>query len=762
MPRTITVTFDDGSTHQYQNAPDDITPEQVTERAQKDFNKSVTHLDGGKSAPSQTNSDASNAAPTQQVSNTLSSPLASPVSSAIGAGETLAQIGSGLASSAVGGLAGLGTLATGGSVEDATKRIQDIQQAGTYQPRTAIGQQTAANTGSVMSSDWNPLNIGRVLNEKLGGSEALAQAGQPALATALSIGADVAGPAGLAKVAGLGIDAAKAVRSSLKSDVAPSESVWKAPDINSNISKESDTAQLTKKEDVIKAINNGDEEALKNMIDADPKFFTALDEMGISQEPLVSYSSRNPTIRAIEQGFAGRIGSEADVAHKNFMTELSNHAENLIEQYGGTKNTADLSQRFRNESINTIDEMGKQADDLYAKIGESVDRSAPADNSNISSYFDKQINENNGIKNLSPIERRVYALTQTKNKGMTTQVLGSNGLVRKISQEQLPTYSNLDTARKQVGQAIYQKSGPFKDGEVGMLKQLYANLSKDTESFADANGAGDLSVAAKALVSQRKRLENNLKVVMGKNLAGDLMPSVDTATKGLVGGNVEKFNRTIDSIPDAYKQEVVASALGGIFKGSGSGQSALGTNQFVKRWGSMDETQKNAIFKHLPPKARVDVENLYTVSKGIDTALKDKIPTGRVLQDFPNDSIGFFRKLAGGTASVAANLATRSASGGLVSAGDSVKNLILRSTNRADAAADLLASPKLKAAIRDHVKSQETNTIPKTENAPEQLLKNTKEYKSWMDTLDAKEKVNITSMGLMNYLMTNDHQGDEK
>lgn len=50
MPRNITVTFEDGSTHVYQQAPDNITPEQVQSRAQKDFGKAVASLDGGRSA----------------------------------------------------------------------------------------------------------------------------------------------------------------------------------------------------------------------------------------------------------------------------------------------------------------------------------------------------------------------------------------------------------------------------------------------------------------------------------------------------------------------------------------------------------------------------------------------------------------------------------------------------------------------------------------------------------------------------------------
>lgn len=48
MPRNITVTFADGSTHVYQNAPDNVTPDQVSARAAKEFGKQVQALDGGR------------------------------------------------------------------------------------------------------------------------------------------------------------------------------------------------------------------------------------------------------------------------------------------------------------------------------------------------------------------------------------------------------------------------------------------------------------------------------------------------------------------------------------------------------------------------------------------------------------------------------------------------------------------------------------------------------------------------------------------
>jgi len=47
MPKNITVTFDDGSSHVYQNTPDTVTPEEVQQRATQQFSKKVVNIDGG-------------------------------------------------------------------------------------------------------------------------------------------------------------------------------------------------------------------------------------------------------------------------------------------------------------------------------------------------------------------------------------------------------------------------------------------------------------------------------------------------------------------------------------------------------------------------------------------------------------------------------------------------------------------------------------------------------------------------------------------
>ena len=52
MARDITVTFDDGSSHVYENAPDSISFDQALDRAKKDFSdRGITHIDGGRKTP---------------------------------------------------------------------------------------------------------------------------------------------------------------------------------------------------------------------------------------------------------------------------------------------------------------------------------------------------------------------------------------------------------------------------------------------------------------------------------------------------------------------------------------------------------------------------------------------------------------------------------------------------------------------------------------------------------------------------------------
>jgi hypothetical protein len=98
MPRDVTLTFDDGSSHQYKGVPDDATPDQITERAGKEFEgKTLTGIDGGKKAAAKV--DGSGKAP-RTGWDRLTSPMKGRTEGDVAeaAGKELSDVGKGFVS----------------------------------------------------------------------------------------------------------------------------------------------------------------------------------------------------------------------------------------------------------------------------------------------------------------------------------------------------------------------------------------------------------------------------------------------------------------------------------------------------------------------------------------------------------------------------------------------------------------------------------------------------------------------------------------
>ena len=153
MPRNITVTFGDGTTHTYQNAPDDVTPAAVQARAEKEFSKSVTALDGGRGAPAPKLTGADAIPGQRSISRSEQEP--GMLDKIRGGIEVLPA----LAGAAVGGvvapIAQLGHELLGGQAftpegKKAAAEFGKKVQAEFYQPRTATGQQYTQAIGKTL------------------------------------------------------------------------------------------------------------------------------------------------------------------------------------------------------------------------------------------------------------------------------------------------------------------------------------------------------------------------------------------------------------------------------------------------------------------------------------------------------------------------------------------------------------------------------------------------------------------------------------
>lgn len=192
MPRNITITFNDGTTHVYQNAPDDLTPQAVYDRAAQEFTgKKIVNLDGGRKtagvrgaipiADGVVNAvpetpivkprdysfgdvTAEITAPSRQMMSEGISSLYAPEA----APGTLARAGEGLAALGKTALGGLGTLTSGAvglGVEGASALTgafgYDIAtQGGKFDPVTGRRKLAQELNAMLMFAEPNPVTTG--------------------------------------------------------------------------------------------------------------------------------------------------------------------------------------------------------------------------------------------------------------------------------------------------------------------------------------------------------------------------------------------------------------------------------------------------------------------------------------------------------------------------------------------------------------------------------------------------------------------------
>lgn len=176
MSKNITVTFEDGTSHVYQGAPDTVTPEDITARAQKEFNKNVTALDGGNKTPTVTAP-----AKTQQTGG-LSEAIVEP----------LLRMGTGFVAKPLGEVTALARMGInslpGADYVDPQSLSDTMRNALTYEPRTAVGQSSANPINAI--TDLIGSGVGGVQNYLTGGmKDTPAKAGiNEAIAQAANIG----------------------------------------------------------------------------------------------------------------------------------------------------------------------------------------------------------------------------------------------------------------------------------------------------------------------------------------------------------------------------------------------------------------------------------------------------------------------------------------------------------------------------------------------------------------------------------------------
>ncbi len=207
----------------------------------------------------------------------------------------------------------------------------------------------------------------------------------------------------------------------------------------------------------------------------------------------------------------------------------------------------------------------------------------------------------------------------------------------------------------------------------------------------------------------RKGLEDDMASLFGKQLDKSIVGDLSGSLAALPKGDTSKMIKMLNSIPENMRQEAVASGLSTAFNISSKNQKLSFTNYANWYEGLLKNKQAHAaLMSNLPPEARKQLSDLYRVSKGISSATRERITTGRImavqeeLRGADNLMARVYDLAKRSAAGVAAEAVTTTV--GLPGAGISAgiaSALTKGKANTIKAADTLISSPEFTEAIRN-------------------------------------------------------------
>ena len=457
--------------------------------------------------------------------------------------------------------------------------------------------------------------------------------------------------------------------------------------------------------------------------------------MEFGQEVPLGVTLTDTAQRESVMGLSSQTGSRLGAQFQEGLNKLRQSANDLITEFGGTDNKAGLAGEMKTVLQDTIEDLARRSDAIYDSIGKGVNRGdrVNVDNvrQNILDYAQTLSTDvDKGIARLDPLRKRILKTLDAEDT----------------------TYALLDRERKAVGEAIGKARGVYKDQSSADLNTMYSLLTDAQENALNAidpNLASDWS-AGKALVAQRKAIEEQSVKVLGKELTGDLFKKLGGGIQQLGGrtGYSAQLNEVIDLLdhmPKDLREEVIASSLSFGFSKGGQASEQLQLKSFNSFYKNLNKNKeaKEKLFKYLPEGAKQRLDRFNVLTEAYQKADEARIHTGKIVETYKGFDIqGLGSKMYGAVQDFAEEK---------IPFGDELIKLTGRNRNEPlTAAADkMLSDPR----FRDMALSY-ANTSGKARAAQEKAsraLEKSETFQRWADLLPEEEKFTLARIGVLNY-----------
>ena len=371
--------------------------------------------------------------------------------------------------------------------------------------------------------------------------------------------------------------------------------------------------------ELVRRAASGNKKAIAELAEAakvNPEAAAAAARLNIDLPPDVL--SDNPQIVEAAGLTRSIAGTETSAAWRETLRAASEAADTAIDELGGSRDLAGISETVRSSLVSTQQGLRNGAKKLYEEVDAQIPKPTIVQPRTSVKLIGDIISEVGGVDNLSAKESL---------------------LLKKLTNPDAPmTYGALLRLKQDIGQAIGRMpAGPYSDVNQGALKRLYAALSEDQLSVAQEVGGDALRSQlrlANQTTAKQKAFEDRILKAFGTDLDGSIATRLRTAVTSGSRGDIAALNRILKTIPKDLHREAIATALNAISQSGRSSDIGFGFSEFAKVYKGLKQNKPvyNLVLKTLGTENKQLLDDLFEISNRITNARANVLTTGKANQ----------------------------------------------------------------------------------------------------------------------------------
>lgn len=380
-------------------------------------------------------------------------------------------------------------------------------------------------------------------------------------------------------------------------------------------------------------------------VQPDPSLVESATRLGVEGDVPLSALSGNEQFRAVQAGLTARLGSDLAEDQAQSIISLSENVARSLDDYGAAASRGGFDDTIRARIQGDIADLASQSEPLYKSLKKIVDRFGgryqDVDTSALNSYFD-QINKRYRSASNIPKGVRVVMDQITDPKGIS--------------------YDALDALRRTTGEnyaAALRGANPYPDTDVRTMGQLYDVItSQQNRALENIGGVrtSELWGSAKALVSQRKELEQLSIQALGRDLSNDIMAGVEQTLANIPRGNIRAFVSKMKAVPEELRPQAMVTALKGMMQKTARSADVdkdfvMSTSFYPNWWRQVKSDPKvfNLVTEYLDPEQVRFFDDVARIGGSLQRSIQKQPMNGRLVEFVDNfdQSSGLISRLLG-------------------------------------------------------------------------------------------------------------------